>query len=473
MNSGSEPGKRDSKQPDKASDTSSSVARTVQHGSSAVSNGKTSTPSEPSTKNGNPLKAVASSDSSDLTVAGEHSARLQLSSFEEADRNEPTSAESLKATTSRTGQSLPATVVIAIALALLFLGLNLGLSWLVLIGALLSLVLSWGLIWPSLQAASSELSPRQRSLLLAVPAFLIGLFGLMQATGITLAIQAWGRTIRWDVVGAIGDFVGAFGQILVAGLALYVAWRQYIISRDLTVQQNRITQQQTIDAYFQGISELVLDDEGLLEDWPQERIIAEARTAAILSSIDAFGKAKIIRFLSRSKLLTPLQRDQHLGRPILDGSGGYAEDRPAGLRVIKLGAMLANADLSSTDLRWTDLSDVNLIRAKLIRCDLVRTNFSRTILYHADLSGADLMGARFFYGSPAIASPRSRTAPPNFTTGEHTGAVVEGAHFADVKRFSESQRQYCCRWGGEKTRTTIPGGCEGIPNCLETNLETS
>lgn len=130
----------------------------------------------------------------------------------------------------------------------------------------------------------------------------------------------------------------------------------------MTIQQNRITQQQTIDTYFQGVSDLALDEQGFLEDWPQERAIAEGRTAAILSSVDAEGQAKIIRFLSQSRLLTPLQRDRVLGRAILDGSGGYAEDRAQGLRVINLGVMLAGANLQQTDLRWTDLSDANLVR---------------------------------------------------------------------------------------------------------------
>ena len=64
------------------------------------------------------------------------------------------------------------------------------------------------------------------------------------------------------------------------------------------------------------------------------------------------------------------------------------------------------------------------------------------------------------------ASPRSRTEPPDYETGEHTGAVVENADFSNVQRMSESTRYYCCAWGGEKTRGTIPGGCEGIPNKL-------
>ena len=109
----------------------------------------------------------------------------------------------------------------------------------------------------------------------------------------------------------------------------------------------------------------MLDEEGLLEDWPQERAIAEGRTAAIISSVDAGGKSKIIRFLSRARLLTPLRRDQRLGRAILDGKGGYEEDRAHGVRVIDLGITLAGADLSHNDLRWTDLSGTNLIRANL------------------------------------------------------------------------------------------------------------
>jgi len=39
---------------------------------------------------------------------------------------------------------------------------------------------------------------------------------------------------------------GALGQILIAVIAVYVAWRQYIISKDLTIQQNLLTVQQNL-----------------------------------------------------------------------------------------------------------------------------------------------------------------------------------------------------------------------------------
>ncbi len=358
-------------------------------------------------------------------------------------------------------------LLIAIAATLITLiGLGLDSFWLIFFGSLIALAISIRLALPTLQAVVNDLTSDQRSLIIATPGLILGIYGLMQVSGLNARLLRWGDTLRWDAIGALGDFLGALGQILIAILALYVAWRQFIISRDLTTQQNLITQQQTIDAYFQGISELVLDDEGLLEDWPQERIIAEARTAAILGSIDSDGKAKVLRFLSRSKLLTPLARDQRLGRPILDGSGGYAEDRINGTRVIDLGVMLAAGDLSGSDLRWTDLSEINLIRANLSQCDLVRTDLTRTVLCDADLSGADLMGTRFFYGEPDTATPRTRTDQPDHETGEFTGAVVEGMDLSNVQRLSESQRCYLCTWGGSRTRATIPGGCRDIPNRL-------
>lgn len=373
----------------------------------------------------------------------------------------------------RTG-SPRAIVVTLIAIAIVFVGLVLNNFIIGIAGTLLALLLSGAVIIPWLQKVISEMvSPQERSLFVAFLGAIAAIVGLFNFTGINNQIYAWGQQINWDASGALAEWFGALGQISIAVIAVYVAWRQYVISKDLTiqqnlltVQQNLITQQQTIDAYFQGVSDLVLDEQGLLEDWPQERAIAEGRTAAIFSSVDGSGKAKIIRFLSRSKLLTPLQRDLRLGRAILNGNGGYAEDRLYGVRVIDLGVMLAGADLSGTDLRWTDLSEANLVRANLSRCDLIKTNLARTILYNAKLVGADFKGTRLFYGSVETASPRSRTQPPNYQTGEYTGAVVEDADFTDVQRMSEAVRHYCCSWGGEKTRATIPGGCEGISDRL-------
>jgi uncharacterized protein YjbI with pentapeptide repeats len=352
-------------------------------------------------------------------------------------------------------------------LALMTIGIVFRWDWLGFSGAIVALLLSLQVILPSIrQWVAHYLTPSERQSVFAFLVFILALAGLARYLGVYDRIFKWLDSFKYDEFGSWAEWVGALGQIMIAVLAVYVAWEQYVISKDLTIQQNRITQQQTIDSYFQGISDLALDEEGFLEDWPQERAIAEGRTASILSSVDAAGKAKILRFLSQSKLLSPIKRDRYLGRPILDGEGGYAEDRPYGTRVVQLGVMLAGADISEQDLRWTDLSEANMVRADLSYGDLVKANLSRTILYEANLRGADIKGVRLFYGSLENATPRSRTIPPNYDTGEHTGAVIENVNFTGVKNMSEEQRYYCCQWCGEKSRTTIPGGCGDIPNLL-------
>jgi uncharacterized protein YjbI with pentapeptide repeats len=361
-----------------------------------------------------------------------------------------------------------------IAIVIMVFGLWLNNTWVAGAGCALAIVISTPIIYRGIrQEIIDSLSPGQRLQIVATITLLIAMVGLLQIFGFFSYANSFSDRIDWNAVGASGEWGGAIGQIAIAVLAVYIAWQQYIISRDLTLEQNRLTsqqniltQQQTIDTYFQGISDLVLDDDGFLEDWPQEQAFAAGRTAALLGSVDAGGKAKVLRFLSQSKLLSPLRRDRRLGRPILDGNGGYDEDRLYGVRVIDLGVMLAGADMSRTDLRWTDLSDANLIRANLSGCDLVKANFSRTILYEAKLKGADIKATRFFYGAAASASPRSRSEIQNLSTGEFSGAVVENADFTDVQEMSEEQRQYCCSWCGEASRKTIPGGCEGIPNKL-------
>lgn len=353
------------------------------------------------------------------------------------------------------------------AAAIMGLGLGFNIPWIGFSAGLIALMLSLQIILPSVREwLIRYLTPQERDTLIGFLVFTLALAGLANYFGVYQRIGNWLNQFKYDEFGSWAEWVGALGQIMIALLAVYVAWAQYVISKDLTLQQNRITQQQTIDTYFQGISDLVLNGEGMLEDWPQERSIAEGRTAAILSSVDEVGKAKILRFLSQSKLLTPIMRDSRLGRPMLDGSGGYAEDRPYGVRVIDLGVMLAGAKLSGQDLRWTDLSEANMVRADLSWCDLVKANLSRTVLYDANLKGADLKGTRLFYGSAQTASPRSRSFLPDYETGAYTGVVLENANLMGVQNLTEEQRYYCCAWGGEKTRATIPGGCYEIPNKL-------
>jgi uncharacterized protein YjbI with pentapeptide repeats len=362
-----------------------------------------------------------------------------------------------------------------LAIAIIALGIWLRYPGLTAIGCAIAFGLAAPIIYRDFRRKSPQTLAKLLTWLITAIALAIALVVILKLCGFFEYLSTLSIRTDWNAFGALGLWGGAFGQSAIAALAAYVSWRQYIISRDLTIEQNRlnrqqniITQQQTIDNYFQGIADLVLDEDGFLEDWPQERAFAVGRTAALLGSVNAEGKARVLRFLTRSRLLIPLLRDLRLNRAILNGDGGYDEDRVTGTRVIDLGVMLAATDLARTDLRWTELSDANLSRTDFTSCDLLKANLARSILTRANFTGANLKGVRFFYGNVAAASPRSRTESPNYTTGEFTGAIVEDVDFTNVRDMSEAQRQYCCAWCGENSRQTIPGGCRDIPNRLAT-----
>jgi uncharacterized protein YjbI with pentapeptide repeats len=365
-------------------------------------------------------------------------------------------------------RELPA-LQLLLGVAALSGGLLLGWPLLTLAASLITAALALAQLLPSLwERIGSRIDDEATVQTMA----LIGLF-----TGISAASFALGwwdpligiyRSGDWVAIGAIGEgVVGAFGQILVALVALLIAWRQYVVDRRLTTQQNRITQAQTIDSFMQGISELVSDEEGMLEDWPLERMLLEGRTAAVLGSIDASGKAKVLRFLSHACLLTPLRRDNRLGRAILDGQGGYVADRLEGIPVVRLNQMLVGADLGGTDLRGVDFNGADLRGCNLEHADLGGANLARCNLSGTTFSGARLEGTVLFLGRLDTCSPAWPGALPDPESGAHTGAVVENCDFSDARGLSTEARAYCAAWSGKRSRRTIPGGSKGLPNRLE------
>lgn len=304
--------------------------------------------------------------------------------------------------------------------------------------------------------------------LLAIFGLVVSVLAVPLALGWFDRYLAYYRTNNWEAIGAIGEgVIGAFGQILVALVAVAIAWRQVLIEQRLTTQQNRITQAQTIDSFIQGISDLIIDEEGMLEDWPLERMLAEGRLAAVFGSIDTEGRARVLRFLSHARLLTPLRRDNRLGRAILDGHGNYEEDRLRGVPVIQLHTLLRGVDLSGTDLRGVDFNGADLRNSDLAGCDLSGANLAGTNLAGANLEQARLEETRFFYGAAQSASPCRPDQPPDLLSGRCSGAVVENANFSGVQRLDPESHHYLACWSGSRSRASLPGGSQGISNLLE------
>jgi uncharacterized protein YjbI with pentapeptide repeats len=333
--------------------------------------------------------------------------------------------------------------------------------WLTLTASLLTFAVALKQLLPPLwRQLSGRLDDGPTARVLAAAGLLLVAIAVPLALGWLDPFLEIYRSRNWEAIGAIG-------QILVALVALAIAWRQVMVDQRLTTQQNRITQAQTIDSFIHGISEMIIDEEGLLEDWPLERMLAEGRLAAVLSSIDREGQARILRFLAHARLLTPLRRDHRLGRAILDGEGNYEEDRLNGVPVIRLNRMLKGMDLSETDLRGVDFNGADLRGASFVGADLREANFAGANLGGANFEGARVDGARFFYGRPNSATPLGSIGPVDHESGNGTGAIVENANFAGARHLDPQAHHYIASWSGPRSRATLPGGSRGIPSQLE------
>lgn len=356
-----------------------------------------------------------------------------------------------------------------LAAVLTLLGLLLHWPWLAVPAALVLLALCLAELLPDLwRLLADRIDEAPVVRLLAIFGLVSSVLAVPLALGWFDRYLAFYRTNNWEAIGALGEgVIGAFGQILVALVAVAIAWRQVLIEQRLTTQQNRITQAQTIDSFIQGISELIVDEEGMLEDWPLERMLAEGRLAAVFGSIDTEGRARVLRFLSHARLLTPLRRDNRLGRAILDGEGNYEEDRINGVPVIQLNALLRGVDLSGTDLRGVDFNGADLRNSDLAGCDLSGANLAGTNLAGANLEQARLEETRFFYGCSESASPCRPGQPPDLQSGRGSGAVVETTNFSGVQRLDTESHHYLACWSGSRSRASLPGGSKGIASLLE------
>lgn len=356
-----------------------------------------------------------------------------------------------------------------LAAALTLLGLSLHWSLLAVAAGVVLLALCLGELLPDLwRLLADRIDETPTARLLAILGLVLGLLAVPLGLGwLDVYIDLY-QARDWEAIGAIGEgVIGAFGQILVALVAVAIAWRQLWIEQRLTTQQNRITQAQTIDNFIEGISRLISDEEGMLEDWPLERMLAEGRLAAVFGSIDTEGRARVLRFLSHARLLTPLRRDHRLGRAILDGNGSYEEDRVAGVPVMQLHAILKGVDLSGTDLRGLDFNGADLRGSDLSGCDLSGANLAGANLAGANLEQARLEGTRFFYGRAQTATPWRPEQSADLQSGKGSGAVVENANFSGVQRLDAQNHHYLACWSGSRSRASLPGGSKGIASQLE------
>lgn len=321
--------------------------------------------------------------------------------------------------------------------------------------ALATMAQAWLLVGDDLWAGL-----RLRAAQLRLPRWLVVLlFGL--ALLVLLASSSLGRgwgSAALQQLASQQTLISDLSQLAIALLALVVTLRQFSIERVIIKELNLITMAQLVDNFIQGVSEMISDGDGFLEDWPLERMLAEGRLSAMFGAVDATARARVLRFLSHANLLAPLQRDQRVGRPMLDGQGLYVIDRLNGIPVVQLRQLLVGADLAQTDLAGVDFNGADLTGADLRGANLRGANLAGANLSGANLEGADLEGVRFFWGSGNAVTPAVAGEPLDLEHGAATGAVLARTRLQGVKHLSPSNRAYINRWSGSEFQPALPRG---------------
>jgi uncharacterized protein YjbI with pentapeptide repeats len=213
-----------------------------------------------------------------------------------------------------------------------------------------------------------NLSSRERTIAL------IGLVIGISATWLLIAPPQWtgfsGRTL-WDWLD-----LGAIPAVLI--LAAFIIRRQVVHSTGEVATQNGQNYyapvaysgagEAILQAYFDQMTELLLDRELQYTNEEATRQLARFRTLSVLRGLDGSRKGLVVKFLHETRLIHAKDGKT----PIID---------------------LRDADLRGADLRDLELQFISLKRAYLQGANLSRTNLSMAKMNGARLMGADLSDA--------------------------------------------------------------------------------
>jgi uncharacterized protein YjbI with pentapeptide repeats len=265
--------------------------------------------------------------------------------------------------------------------------------------------------------------------------------------------------VNWEAVSAVSGLLGAVGQIAIAAIAVYIAYRQWLDSKQDALEQKELTERiernkqaamqeqeriirsQSLDAYFEGISNLLLGDGN-----PNTTALkfAKGRTDALLKILKPDEKRNLLAFLYGSGLIV-LNGDSNV--PIISLSDSDLSEadlrrailREASLSMINLreadlrGADLSDADLRGADLRGAQMTGADLSLANLHGAILTKANLSEADLSEADLSGADLRESNLRGASLSMADlSGANLRAANLRAANLSGINLSGAYLSEA-----------------------------------------
>jgi uncharacterized protein YjbI with pentapeptide repeats len=223
----------------------------------------------------------------------------------------------------------------------------------------------------------------------------------------------------WDKFAVIIQLVGAVA-VIVPLFALWVSVSQFNQQQKESAAASLDQQRQdTLDAYFDDMSALVLGDQLMLSKVHDPvRAIADARTLTAVRDLDGTRKATLIRYLWEAGLLEPPDPIVNITDADLSGADFSDADlnHIALIQVSLDGAQFVNA----TQLVGANLSGSDLENATLVGTDLTDADLAGSFPVGADFSGATLTDTNL---------AKSDLYGANFTKAELAGTDLKGSYY--------------------------------------------
>ena len=248
----------------------------------------------------------------------------------------------------------------------------------------------------------------------------------------------------WTILGSAGEFFGAIGSILIACVAVFIATRQYLdekrfareqkaLMEDIErkneiarIEQDRLVRAQSLDSYFDGISNLILRDDILNS---KARNLSKGRTDAILKVLAPDEKRNLLAFLYGSGLITPNEESDEVVIGLSGSDLSHAQLDGFTLRNAHLGmAILKDAQITDCDLNQIDMPGADLERANLKGSEITEANLHGILGFNTNLSASDLSGTDI--GGADLRE--ANLSESDLTGGNLSGANLRGANLVDA-----------------------------------------
>ena len=213
--------------------------------------------------------------------------------------------------------------------------------------------------------------------------------GNSKITTTTTATEQPPAKTLWDWLNLLG--VLAIPVVVGIGAAWFTTKQGKESDRENTDNQR----EKALQDYIDKISELLLHEHlgnqfpSPEPPTPQVQVIAQARTATVLRTLDPNRRGSLIQFLSQAGILNTC-----IQNALVEIDLHKAKLQLLNLSNINLGsANLVEAELYMTDLSKANLYQANLTQAYMSRANLERANLNQATLYQATLYKTNLNSA--------------------------------------------------------------------------------